>query len=149
MTEPSAESLRVASRAVDFEPLVPCAFGSGFEVTAVFSDLVPEGPPKPRVNFVVTREGQPGYILSQTRADVPFTAIPQSTHRIEASFGDVTGSGFAGPAGTGEDIAYLRWRVNGVTFELAATLHPWLTERDTQAIASSLIEASVMAVKPE
>ena len=48
-------------------------------------------------------------------------------------------AGFAGPSGSGPDLAYLRWRLGGVTFELAATLSHWLTEPDVQAIAEALI----------
>lgn len=78
-------------------------------------------------------------MLSQTRALVPYTAIPRSTHRLQSSADGVTAAGFAGPSGSGTDIAYLRWRADGVTFELAATLGPWLTERDVVAIAEALI----------
>ena len=70
---------------------------------------------------------------------MPFSAIPQGTHRLRAAGAGVTASGFAGPSGSGVDLAYLRWRTSGVTFELAATLHPWLTERDVRAIAEALI----------
>ena len=51
-------------------------------------------------------------------------------------------SGFAGPAGTGDDIAYLRWRSDDVTYELHAALRPWLTEQDIVSLAVALIEST-------
>ncbi len=122
-------------------PLVaPWACDSRLLVTAVFQDAIPEeGALLPRVNFVVDRDGERGFILSQTRALLPFSQIPQSTHRLRASAGGVSADGFAGPAGTGEDIAYLRWRSGGVTFELSATLRPWLSESDVRTLAEGLM----------
>jgi hypothetical protein len=91
------------------------------------------------VSFVVTRDGDDVFILSETRAAQPFSAIPQGTHRLQAMALGVVATGFAGPSGSGTEIVYLRWRVEGVTFELAGTLSPWLRERDVQTIAEALI----------
>lgn len=124
---------------LDFEPLPPCAFRSSFTVRRVFVDTLPGDPPEVRVSFVVTRAGDDVFILSETRAAQPFSAIPQGTHRVRAMALGVGATGFAGPSGSGAEIVYLRWRVAGVTFELAGTLSPWLTERDVQAIAEALI----------
>ncbi|MCC6238096.1 MAG: hypothetical protein IT299_11065 [Dehalococcoidia bacterium] len=124
---------------VDFDLLPPCAFRSGFTVRRVFTDTLPGEPSWPRANFVVTRSGNEAFILSETRALQPFSAIPQSTHRLEAKADGVLAAGFAGPSGSGSDLAYLRWRVEGLTFELAGTLSPSLTERDIQAIGEALI----------
>ena len=122
-------------------PLVlPWACDSRLLVTAVFEDTIPErGMLLPRVNFVVSRDGERGFLFSQTRALLPFSQIPQSTHRLRASAAGVSADGFAGPAGTGEDIAYLRWRSGGVTFELSATLRPWLSESDVRTLAEGLM----------
>ena len=79
------------------------------------------------------------FVLSQTEAPVPFRAIPLGSHWLRVDAGGLLAEGFAGPAGTGDDIAYLRWRRGGVTFELAATLRPWLTERDVQDLAAGLM----------
>ncbi len=134
-----ASELAEAGATLDFEPIAPCTYRSGFTVRRVFTDMLPGEPPQPRLNFAVERGGEDAFLLSQTRALVPFSAIPQGTHRLRASAAGVTASGFAGPSGSGVDLAYLRWRMSGVTFELAATLRPWLAERDVQAIAEALI----------
>ena len=137
---PSAErELAEAAATLDFEPRVPCTYRSGFSVRRVFADVLPGDPPQPRLNFSVERGRDRAFILSETRALLPFSAIPQGTHWLQASADGVTAAGFAGPSGSGEDLAYLRWRVDGVTFELAATLYPWLTEQDVQAIAEALM----------
>lgn len=102
-------------------------------------DTLPGEPPEVRVSFVVTRDGDDVFILSETRALQPFSAIPQGTHRLQAAALGVVATGFAGPSGSGTEIVYLRWRVEGVTFEFAGTLSPWLREREVQTIAESLI----------
>lgn len=111
--------------------------------------MLPGSEPQPRIGFIVSRSGERTFILSETRAELPFTAIPQSTHRLNTTVSGVTASGFAGAAGTGEDIAYLRWRVGGVTYELSATLRPWLSERDVQTLAGALIELHAAAATPQ
>jgi len=138
--EAADADLHESAATLDFEPLPPCAFRSGFEVVRVFVAMLPGSQSQPRISFIVSRNGERAFILSETRAEVPFTAIPQSTHRLTTSVSGVTASGFAGPAGTGEDIAYLRWRVGGVTYELSATLRPGFTEHDVQKLAGALIE---------
>ena len=87
----------------------------------MFESVVPSGAPQPRVSFVAERRGERGFILSATPAEVPFSAIPQGTHRLVAGADAVTAAGFAGPSGSGEEIAYLRWRIDGISYELAAT----------------------------
>lgn len=134
---------------LDFEPRPPCVFRSRFLVQRVFLDVLPGDPPHPRVNFVVTHEGTDAFILSQTRAPQPFSAIPQGTHRLRVEAGEVVAAGFAGPSGGGSDLAYLRWRVSDVTFELAATLGPALTERDVQAIARAMIAQDVASLSDD
>jgi len=133
-----ATQLRAASNAVDFEPQLPCSYRDDFEVTRVFDDSVGADP---RINFLVSREGERIFIFSQTRGEVPFRAIPRSTHNIAITSGDVTAAGFAGPSQAGDDLAYLRWRVDGITYELAATLTPWFDEADTLDTAGALIAA--------
>ena len=123
-----------------FALVAPWSCDSRLRVDGVFEDAIPEqGELKPRVNFVVGRDGGRAFILSQTPALLPFTRIPQSAHRLRASAAGIEADGFAGPAGTGEEIAYLRWRRDGVTFELSATLRSWLTEQDVRELAETLI----------
>jgi hypothetical protein len=136
----AARALDDPDRRSEFPLTRPCAFGSRFEVTRVSEDVIPErGVRYPRVSFSVARAETHAFVLSQTEATLPFRAIPQGSHRLRASTEGVLAEGFAGPAGTGDDIAYLRWRRGGVTFELAATLRPWLTEGDVQRIAEALM----------
>lgn len=125
-------------------PLVwPVSCNGRLRVTQVFVDALPEaGGQIQRLNIVVDRAGERGYVFSQTAAVLAFTRIPPQTHRIEASEGSVTASGFAGPAGTGDDIAYLRWRSDDVTYELHATLRLWLTEQDIVLLAKALIASA-------
>jgi hypothetical protein len=87
-------------------------------------------------------------MLSQTRAGLRFSAIPQGTHRIQFATDGVIAEGFAGPTGTGVETAYLRWRTAEVTYELTATLGTWLSEADLRSIAAALIRNRVQS-QPE
>lgn len=145
LTTETTQQLHAASTAVGFAPQLPCAYRDTFEVARIFDDSVGA---EPRINFLVRRHGERIFIYSQTQGEVPFVAIPRSTHNIATSAtsaaGDsVTASGFAGPTaaevGGGDTIAYLRWRTNGITYELAAILTPWFDEQDTLTTAAALI----------
>jgi hypothetical protein len=106
----------------------------------VLVNIVPAGDPQPRLSFVAQRRGERAFTFSITAADLPFTAIPQGTHRLRTTAAGVVASGFAGPSGGGDQIAYLRWQLLGLTYELDATLAPWLSEVDLTAISLALIE---------
>ena len=137
----AARSLAEIERSSAFPIMRACAYEPEFTVGRVSEDRLPEqGQHFPRVNFSVYRDGEHAFVLSQTEARVPFRAIPLGSHWLRAEAGGLLAEGFAGPAGTGNDIAYLRWRRGGVTFEFAATLRPWLTERDVQDLAAGLME---------
>lgn len=136
----AARQLRAIERDSAFAVVRPCAYGRDLQVSRVFVDVLPEdGRRYPRVHFAVRREGARAFVLSQTEARVPFLAIPLGSHRLRAEADGLVAEGFAGPAGTGDDIAYLRWRRGGVTFELAAPLGPWLTERDARDLARGMM----------
>jgi len=144
LTDEAARDLEASAATLDFRPQLPCAFGSGYRVTAVYLDTLPEDPPQPRISIEVARRGSRVYLLSHTRAEVRSSAIPLSSHHLRVVLDDdptVEAAGFAGPAGTGEDIAYLRWRRNDVTTELLATLSPTFTEADVTRIARALMAA--------
>lgn len=137
----TSEQLATTSTAVDFAPQLPCAYRDDLEVARVFDNRVGSAP---RINFLVERRDERVYIFSQTQGEVPFLAIPRSTHNIAVTAttaaGDlVTASGFAGPTQGGDNIAYLRWRTNNITHELATILTPWFDEQDTLTTAASLI----------
>ena len=137
----AAEALEAIEDRVDFALARPCAFESGLEVTGVSEDSIPEqGVRHPRVSFVVDRGGRHAFTLSQTRAVVAFRAIPTGSHWLRVSAGGLSAEGFAGPTGAGVDLAYLRWRRDGVTFELQATLGTRLTEQGVQELAAALME---------
>ncbi len=133
----AANKLAVLAPSVDFGLEPPCVSRSGFEVTDVLEDELPGA--QRRVHFVVQWQGQPAFTLSQTRALMLFSQIPQGTHRLRVDGERATAAGFAGPSGSGSEIAYLRWRTAEVTFELSATLHPWLAERDLVAVTKDLL----------
>ncbi len=136
----AARSLAELEDASAFPLARPCGYEPRLEVGAVFEDALPEGGVQyPRVNFSVHRDGEHAFLLSQTEATVPFLAIPLGSHRLTVRAGGLAAEGFAGPSGAGVDIAYLRWRRGGVTFELAATLRPWLTERDVEDLAAGMM----------
>lgn len=118
----------------------PCAFDPALEVTSVFVDMLPSARPQPRMNFVVTRSGEPAFTFSQTTAEAPFTQIPQGTHRLRTQTGSTVAEGFAGPSGNGPDIAYVRWRVEPLTFEVLATVSPRQTEGDIVQLVRGLME---------
>ena len=139
---PGLERARAeAISALDFEPTTLCGHRSDLLVVRVFASTALGDGPQPRLNSIVERDRERGFIFSETRAVMPFTAIPRGTHWLTVSAGGITASGFAGPSGSGDDIAYLRWRADGVTRELAVTLRSWLDEGDVATIAIALIEA--------
>ena len=92
------------------------------------------------MNFLVTRAQEPAFTFSQTTAEVPFTQIPQGTHRVRIQTGSAVAEGFAGPSGNGPDIAYLRWREEPFTFELSATLGARQTESDVVQLVRGLMD---------
>jgi hypothetical protein len=100
---------------------------------------------QPRVTFIVKRGGDVAFTLSETRARMPFTAIPQGTRRVTVEREDVLAEGFTGPSGSGSEISYLRWRIGEVTYELSATLEHWQTLADVQFVAGAMIERAVAA----
>lgn len=135
----AAEDYAAETASLAFEPPVPCAYRSDLKVARVLGGVAAAIPPEPRISFVVERRTERAFVLSATRAELPFRAIPRNAEHLRAGAGPVTAAGFAGPSGGGDDIAYLRWRTEGVTYELAATLHPWLTRADVQAITAAMI----------
>ncbi|MEZ4503743.1 MAG: hypothetical protein R3C39_14055 [Dehalococcoidia bacterium] len=131
---------------LDFAPTLPCTFSSNARVTAVYLDTLPGSQPGdpsgPRISLEVTRAGARLYLLSQTRIEVRSSAIPLSSHPLRATLEadpPIEAAGFAGPAGTGDEIAYLRWRRDGITTELLATLSPTFTEDDVVRVARALM----------
>ncbi len=138
-SEAATDQYAETRETLEFSPTLPCSFRSDIEVVRVLGSVVPAGSPQPQISFVAERRGERGFIFSATRAEVPFTDIPQGTHWLRIASGEVIASGFSGPSGGGEEIAYLRWRIDGVTYELAATLRPWLTEDDIRLIARALM----------
>ncbi len=145
LSEAAATVVPAVTREVGFAPEPPCAFGAAFRVERLFTDRLPGQPSLARAHYAVMYRQQPAFTLSETRATMPFAAIPQGSHPIHVAGPGATASGFAGPSGSGGDVAYLRWRHGDVTFELFATLAPWLTERDVLAIAAALMERHVVA----
>ena len=139
LTEQAERLLMTLETQTDFTPQRPCAARAGYQVQRVTRDQLPGG--SPRLHFNVGWRGEPAFLFSQTRALVPFSQIPQGTHRLRVTSGAITADGFAGPSGSGREIAYLRWRSSEVTSELSATLHGWLTEGDIKELAAGLIAA--------
>ncbi len=138
---PEAErALGSASARVEFQLLRPCAYVSRLEVRQVLVDELPGETTAPRVTFVVERQGSRAFLLSETRALLPFTRIPQSTAPFRVSSGDIVAEGFIGASGSDQEIAYLRWRVAGVTHELAATVQPWQDRDEIARVARALME---------
>jgi len=135
--------LSEARALLDFDPIPPCRFRDGITVRRVFVDRLPGDPPIPRINFSVARGDERVLTLSETRAPLPFRAIPQGTHALRVPTDGLVASGFAGPSGNGDELAYLRWRSGGITYELAGTLGVWLTESDMRALAQALMRRSV------
>jgi hypothetical protein len=144
LTPDTTEQLDTASTAVGFSPQLPCAYRNDLEVTRIFDDSIGS---TPRINSQIERRDERIFIFSQTRGEVPFHSIPRSTHNIAvaattAAGDSVTASGFAGPpaaVGGGAGGAYLRWRINGITYELAAILTLWFDESDVLQTAAALI----------
>jgi hypothetical protein len=138
LSEAASAALASAEGELDFEPQLPCAFGRGFLLTSVLVDRVQGG--QPRISFLVQRHGERAFVLSQTRAEMRFTAIPQGTHRLRVAAPGVVTDGFAGPSGTGTDSAF-RWRVDGITFELDALLGRRLSGREFRQLAEGMMRA--------
>lgn len=130
-----------AAIAVDFEPTHLCARDRRLRVTAVLIDSAPAdgGGFAPRVSQTVARDGEQVLVFSETRAPVPFRAIPEGTRSLVVELDAESGParsdgeparGFVGTSASGSAIAYLRWRRNDITHEVAATLRPVFTEGD-------------------
>lgn len=152
LIQPAAAATLSAVRAqLDFTPSLPCSFDRSVTVSTVFIDRMPAaaGSWDPRINFALTRAGDGVFVLSETRAPVPFTAIPQGTHPIHVTAAGITAQGFSGPSGSGTDTTYLRWRRDGVTFELNAATGRWMTEADAIRTARAMIEAAAPASADE
>ena len=139
LTPEARAALHVESGQIDFVPVLPCGTGRGFIVSVVVSDVLSGAPPLRRLSFVVERNGERSYILSETRAAVTSTQIPQGTRRLSVSVGAVSAEGFTGSSGSGGEMAYLRWRTDGVTYELDASLGRALDEADVRQIARALM----------
>ena len=135
----AVSGLPAATAHLDFPPQRPCAFDRASTVTSVSTDVVPGQPPEPRITYVVSRQRQPAFVLSETRAEMRFWTIPMSTHSIQVTSAGVVAKGFAGYSGTGVDTAYLRWSANGVTFELGGTLRPAFSEGEFRSLAAALM----------
>jgi hypothetical protein len=148
LTPAAAEEYRELGANLPFDPILPCSHRSDVEVVRVLLNIVPAGDPQPRLSFVAQRRGERAFTFSITAADLPFTAIPQGTHRLRTTAAGVVASGFAGSSGGGDQIAYLRWQLLGLTYELDATLAPWLSETNLTAIARALIERQTNAAIP-
>ncbi len=130
---------------IDFVPVIPCGYSPDLVISSVTASALPGTPPPRRVSFIVEQSGERLYVLSETRAPVTSSAIPQSTHRLRLVVEDVVAEGFAGPSGSGGETAYLRWRTADITYELDATLGRALSETETQQIAAALMRRGVAA----
>ena len=144
VTRAAQGQLAAAREQIDFAIVEPCAFGARLRVERVLVDTLPGQPVQPRVTFIVESNGERAFIFSETRAMLPFSAIPQGTQRLTVQRAGVSARGFAGPSGDGGDISYLRWRIGGVTFELFAALESWQTLRDIELLAGAFIERSAV-----
>jgi len=122
-----------------FSPLLPCGTGRGFVVASVFVDVLPGTPAQRRISFIVERNGERAYVLSETRTPITSTQIPQGTRRLKVLAGQVVAEGFVGASGSGGEMAYLRWRTDGVTYELDATVGRALEEADVRQVAKALM----------
>lgn len=132
-------ALEVEAGQIDFAPVLPCGPGRGFVVGSVVGDTLPGTPPARRISFIVERNGERSYVFSGTRAAIGSSQIPQGTRRFSVSAGPAVAEGFIGPAGGGGEMAYLRWRTDGVTYELDASLGRALDEADVRQIATALM----------
>lgn len=141
LSSAAEQELAQARARLSFEPVRPCARAGVFTVSSVYVDVIPRDAREPRISFVVASRGQEAFVWSQTRDMVPFTAIPAGTHHLTLNVDEIVARGFAGPSGDGTDTAYIRWRSGaGVTYELAATLRPWLTESAVLDLAEGLMK---------
>lgn len=134
-----------AASAVDFAPTRPCARDGQLRVTAAFVDTAPAegGGFVPRISQTVARDGAQVFVFSETRAPVPFRAIPDGTRSLVVALEGVAepARGFVGTSPSGAAIAYLRWRRDNVTGELAATLRPVFTEVNLVALVRDTVAA--------
>lgn len=137
LTAVAASEEREAVARVDFAPRRPCAFVSGLRVRSVFVDVLPEAGGLARLSYLAEGPGGASFTFSRTRAELPFRAIPQGSRHVRVAAAGATAEGFVGPSGTGVEFAYLRWRHDGVTAELVATLRGRLTLGELERIAGS------------
>jgi len=138
-------ALASAEGELNFTPYRPCASAGSFVVSSVILDVLPRGERERRITFIVSRRGEEAYQLSETRDLMPFSAIPAGTQHVQVTVGDVTARGFSGPSQDGYDFAYVRWRIDEVTYELSARIRPWLTEADVRRIVAEQMRAVLEA----
>lgn len=139
LTPDVRQAVAAESGRLGFHPVLPCGTGRGFIVSSVAIDALPGAPSERRISFIVERSGERAYVLSETRAAITSSQIPQGTRRLSVSAGPVVAEGFVGASGSGGEMAYLRWRTDGVTYELDATLGRALDEADVREIAGALM----------
>lgn len=139
LTPEVSQAVVAESGRLDFDPVLPCGAGRGFIVSSVAIDALPGAPSERRISFIVERNGERAYVLSETRVPIVSTQIPQGTRRLKVSAGPVVAEGFVGASGSGGEMAYLRWRTDGVTYELDATLGRAVDEADVREIATALM----------
>ncbi len=98
---------------LDFAPVTPCG-GSSLGVSLVTLDR-PHG--EPRLTFVVTADGRPVFLMSQSRAVRAFTQVPDGATRLSWSVDGVEVMGFEELGGGAPALLYLRWEVEAVVHE--------------------------------
>ncbi len=139
LTSEVRQAVAAESGSLGFDPVLPCGTGRGFIMSSVAIDALPGASSGRRISFIVERNGERAYVLSETRAAITSSQIPQGTRRLSVPAGPVVADGFVGASGSGGEMAYLRWRTGGVTYELDATLGRAVDEADVRQIAGALM----------
>ena len=140
LTAEQQQEWQQLSATLDFLPQRACGL-DGMRVARLFVDTVPGGDAfEPRFNQVVEHRGARAFVFGQSRAMLAFAAIPEGTRWVQLDDVDADPGirGFVGPSGSGGDIAYLRWRREGLSSELSASLSPSFTYADLLRLARAM-----------
>jgi hypothetical protein len=140
-------ALEDGTRALDWEPVLPCAYTHDFLVE---SARVTGASGEAAVTFTVVGWGERRFAFSQAGTAAGGTAIPIGTRRVSLDVSGVAASGYEGGTGSGGTMLYLRWETSDGVFEYQASITARFPRAAAYRTARGLMERTAQheAVDP-
>ncbi len=135
----AAAVLEGAEDELGWTPVLPCTTSPGLRIE---SARVMTAGGEPALTLAVFRGTERRYLVTQSTADPRSTAIPTGTHTVEVHHAGLRAWGFDGPDGSGGNLMYLRFEVDGRFIEYQADITPQFPRRDAYRALESLMERS-------